>query len=125
MAVIQGILNAQGNTIINAADMAVTATGAANQAVTLTLPAVVGKRHVITCIEIMRTATAALTGNATLVITTTNLPGSLALSVGNAMVAGGTQRDVVLPLGHPLISSAANTNTTIVCPAPGAARSAA
>ncbi|MBA3758924.1 MAG: hypothetical protein H0X07_00155 [Gemmatimonadales bacterium] len=121
MAIIQGIQNASGNTIINVCDLAVTATAAANTAVTLTLPAVAAKKHAITLIDITRTATAALVGSATLVITSTNLPGSMAWSVGNAMVAGGTQRDIVLPLVHPIISSVANTATTIVCPAPGLA----
>lgn len=103
------------------ANLVVTATAAANTGVTLTLPAVAGLFHYITRIEISRTATAALAGTATLVLTTTNLPGSLAFSVGNAMVAGGTQRDYEINMSHPLKSSVANTATTIVAPVPGAA----
>jgi hypothetical protein len=104
------------------ADLAITATGAANAAVTLTIPAAgVGLFHYITCIWIIRTATAALAGTATLVVTTTNLPGTMAFSFGNAMLAGGTQKDLELDLSHPLKSSVANTNTTIVAPVPGAA----
>ena len=108
---------------LEVSDLAVTNTGAANAAVTLTIPAAgVGLFHYITSIIIQRTATAALVGTATLVITTTNLPGSMAFSVGNAMVAGGTQNDINLALaGNPLKSSVANTATTIVCPVPGAA----
>ncbi len=104
-------------------DLAVTVTAAANGAATLTLPAAgVGLFHYITGLWITRNATAALSGTATLVITTTNLPGSLAFSVGNAMLAGGTQPDVAMQLaGNPLKSSVANTATTIVMPAPGAA----
>lgn len=100
----------------------VTGTAAANTALTVTLPAAgAGLFHYITGIEITRNATAALAGTATLVITTTNLPGSRAWSVGNAMAAGGTQIDVNISRTAPIKSSVANTNTTIVMPAPGAA----
>lgn len=102
--------------------LAVTGTAAANTGVTLTLPAAgAGLFHYITRLEITRNATAALAGTATLVITSTNLPGTPAWSVGNAMAAGGTQPDVIADFSHPLKSSAANTNTTIVAPVPGAA----
>lgn len=67
----------------------------------------------------MRVATAVLAGTAALVITTTNLPGSLAWTVGNAMAAGGTQIDEATEFSPPLKSSVANTATTIVAPAPG------
>ena len=102
--------------------LAVTVTAAANTGATLTLPAAgAGLFHYITHLEISRTATAALAGSATLVITTTNLPGALAFSVGNAMAAGGTQKDKDVAFSSPLKSSAANTPTTIVMPAPGLA----
>ena len=101
--------------------LAVTATAAANTAATATLNAVAGQFHYITGIEIMRTATALLAGTATLVVTTTNLPGSLAWSTGNAMAAGGSAKDVTLVFDNPLKSSVVNTATTIVMPAPGAA----
>jgi hypothetical protein len=111
--------------LINTATIPVlagTVTAAANTAATLTLAAPgAGLRHYITGLEITRNATAALAGTATLVITTTNLPGPLAWSVGNAMVAGGTQIDVQRDFSQPLQSSAQNTATTIVCPAAGAA----
>lgn len=107
---------------LQVSDLAVTNTAAANASCTLTLPAGGANLfHYITSIVIQRTATAALAGTATLVITTTNLPGALAYSVGNAMAAGGTQNDVSMSFSNPLKSSAANTATTIVCPAPGAA----
>lgn len=100
----------------------VTVTAAANTAATITLPAAgAGLFHYITNINIMRNATAALAGTATLVITSTNLPGSPAWSVGNAMAAGGTQPDLNYSPTTPLKSSVANTATTIVMPAPGAA----
>lgn len=102
--------------------LSASATGAANAGVTLTLASPgTGLRHYITSIEITRNATAALAGTATLVITTTNLPGSYAWSVGNAMAAGGTQIDVNKDFAQPLQSSAQATATTIVAPAPGAA----
>ena len=100
----------------------VTATAAANTAATLTLPAAgVGLFHYITYMDMMRNATAALAGSATLIHTTTNLPGSPAWSVGNAMAAGGTQRDLEYIPVAPLKSSIANTATTFVMPAAGLA----
>ena len=99
----------------------VSVTAAANTAVTATLPAAPGMFHHITYARVARNATAALAGTATLVYTTTNLPGSPAWSVGNAMNAGGTQIDIDMSLGSPLRSSVANTATTIVAAAAGLA----
>ncbi len=100
----------------------VTATAAANTAATATLPAAgVGMFHYITCIEISRSATAALAGTATIIHTTTNLPGSPAWTVGNAMAAGGTQSDLKYAPTTPLKSLVANTATTVVAAAGGAA----
>ena len=100
----------------------ITATGLANASATATLPAAgIGMFHYITHIGITRNATAALAGTATLIHTTTNLPGSPAWSVGNAMVAGGTQIDVVYEPTTPLKSLVANTATTVVAVAAGAA----
>ena len=104
------------------ATLHVTATAAANTAATATLPSAgVGLFHYITHIDITRNATAALAGTATIIHTTTNLPGSPAWSVGNAMAAGGTQIDVVYDPTVPLKSSVANTATTVVCAAGGLA----
>lgn len=100
----------------------ITQTAAANAICTLTIPAAgVGLFHNIVGLFISRTSTAALAGTATLVITTTNIPNSLAWSVGNAMTAGATSRDVELSFGVPMKTTTANTATTIVAPAPGAA----
>jgi len=100
----------------------VTATAAANTIATATLPAAGANLfHYITHIHLMRNATAALAGTATLIHTSTNLPGSPAWSVGNAMVAGGTQLDLEYSPTTPLKSLVPNTNTTIVMPAAGAA----
>lgn len=103
------------------ANLAVTAISAANAAVTATLPAVAAQFHYITSIHVTRTCTAALAGSAALAITTTNLPGSLAYTSGNACAVGSTNNDVVLDLTAALKSSVVNTATTIVCPAAGAA----
>lgn len=99
----------------------VTATAAANTAATATLTAVTGMFHYITHIDITRNATAALVGAATIIHTTTNLPGSPAWSVGNAMAAGGTEKDVFIDFAVPLKSSVVGTNTTVVAAAGGAA----
>lgn len=100
----------------------VTATGLAAAAVTLTIAAAgAGLFTYITSLHISRNATAALAGTATLVITSTNITGGPAWSVGNAMVAGGTQNDLVIAFASPVKTTTANTATTIVAPAPGAA----
>ena len=95
---------------------------AANTGATLTLPAAgAGQFHYVIAIHVMRAASAALTGNALLAITTTNLPGPPVWAVGNAMAAGGTSTDMTLMPGEPIKSLVANTATTVVLPAPGAA----
>ena len=100
----------------------VTATAAANASATASLPAAgAGLFHYITYIDITRNATAVLAGTATLIHTTTNLPGSPAWSVGNAMNAGGTEKDVVYKPTTPLKSLLSNTATTVVAAAAGAA----
>jgi hypothetical protein len=99
-----------------------TVTAAANTAATATLPAAgVGLFHYITNIQMVRNATAALAGTATLIHTSTNLPGTPAWSVGNAMAAGGTQLDLAYEPANPLKSLLANTATTLVMAAGGAA----
>jgi hypothetical protein len=104
------------------ATLHVTVTAAANTIATATLPAAgAGMFHYITSIQMSRNATAALAGTATLIHTSTNLPGTPAWSVGNAMVAGGTQQDLVYEPANPLKSLVANTTTTLVMPAAGAA----
>ena len=101
--------------------LAATGLSAANTAVTVTLPAVAGQFHYLTHLVVQRTGTTALVGSAALAITTTNLPGSLAYTAGNACAIGSTNNDVVLHLSFPLKSSVVNTATTFVCPAAGAA----
>jgi hypothetical protein len=103
----------------NSCTLAATITAATGVAATLSLPAVTGLRHYIGNIEIVRSATAALTASATpTVITTTNLPGSLAFTMGSD--TGGTGVDKILDAnfsGQPLAALLAGTATTVVCPA--------
>jgi hypothetical protein len=98
-------------------DLAVTATGAAAAAVTLTIPAVGGQFARIKSLTIAMYSSAARTGSATpVVVTSTNLPGSMAWTFPSAG-AIGTITEKVLDFGAGgLRASAANTNTTIVCP---------
>lgn len=101
-----------------AATLMVTATAAASAAVTLTIPAVAGLRHYIDRIDVVRSATAALTASATpVLVTTTNIPGAPALTFGSD--AGGIGVDKVQSLefgGAGMAASAPGTATTVVCP---------
>lgn len=109
-----------GLPVAQLAQTCVSSLGTTATALTVTLPAAgAGLFHYITAIEIMRVATAAVAGSAVLGVTTTNLPGSLAWSFGNAIAIGTTQIDERIALAAPLKSSVANTATTIVAPAPG------
>lgn len=100
----------------------VSVTAAANTIVTATLPAAgTGLYHYITNINLTRGNNgAAVAGTATLVHTTTNLPGSMAWVVGNAMAAGGQQLDLDYTPTTPLKSSVSNTATTVVMQPAGA-----
>lgn len=100
----------------------VTVTAAVNTAATITLPAAgPGLFHYITNIHLVRvTAGVAAGGGAAQVVTSTNLPGNPAWSHGDAGAVGSTQIDLDYTPTTPLKSLVANTNTTIVMPAPGA-----
>lgn len=99
--------------------LAVTSVGAAAAAVTLTLPAPgAGLRQYLTYLSINRFATALLTAAAAPVtVTTTNLPGALALSFAADAAAQGTLDRWREDFAYPLAGSAQNTAMTIVCPA--------
>jgi hypothetical protein len=99
--------------------LAVTATGVAGAAVTATLPLVTGLRHVVDFIRVTRSATATLTAGATpTVVTTTNLPGTPALTFGADAAAQGVDKEGVLDFGSSgLAATALGTATTVVCPA--------
>lgn len=101
------------------ATLIVTATGAAGAAVTATLPAVAGLRHYIDLIQVSKFATALLTAGATpVLVTTTNIPGSLVLNFSAGAEAQGTEVTKELDFGNSGISATAlNTATTVVCPA--------
>jgi hypothetical protein len=116
------VLQDNAGNLVSGVSVPATNTGAANAAVTLTIPAPpAGQFIYVTRILIARVATAALAGSAVIVVTTTNLPGALAFSMGNAMTAGGTDKAVDETYDMPIKASAAATAVTIVAPAPGAA----
>jgi hypothetical protein len=96
-----------------------TNTGASAAAVTLSLAAPgAGLRHYLTYLSINRFATALLTAAATpVIVTTTNLPGSLAFSFEAEAAAQGTFARWREDFAYPVAASAQNTATTIVCPA--------
>jgi hypothetical protein len=100
------------------APLAVTATGAASAAVTLTLPAPgAGLRQYITYIAMVRSATALLTASATpTVVTTTNLPGTVAFTFGADAAAQGVDKFIREDFAYPLAASAQNTAVTVVAP---------
>jgi hypothetical protein len=108
------------NTAIQArpSTLLVTATGAAAAAVTATLPAVAGLRHLIDFIRVTRSATAALTAAAApVLVTTTNLPGSPVLTFGSDVAGIGVDKEALLDFGATgIAASALGTATTIVCP---------
>jgi hypothetical protein len=109
---------------VNQPTIAVTTISAANTTVTLTLPAAGATLfHYITSITAVRSCTTAIVGSALLAYTTTNLPGTLAFTAGNACAVGSTNFDIREEMSQPLKSSAANTATTIVAPAAGVAGS--
>jgi hypothetical protein len=104
--------------ISQASDLCVTATGTSGQSVTATLPAVSSAYHYITNIMITKYSAAALTASATpVVVTSTNLPGSMAFTFDAAASAQGTISNQSMSPQSPIKSSVVNTATTIVCPA--------
>ena len=100
-----------------------TTISAANTTVTLTLPAVAAQFHYIARIRMSmhNTSAAAVVGSAlTLAFTSTNIPGALAWTEGNALAAGTSKIVVDEVLENPIKSSTVNTASTIVAPACGA-----
>jgi hypothetical protein len=106
-----------------AGTLIVTATGAAAAAVTATLPAVAGLRHYIDFIRVTRfnASGAALTAvTAPVLVTTTNLPGTPALTLPADALAPGAISEHSLDFGGAgTATTAINTATTVVCPATG------
>lgn len=97
----------------------VTGTAAANTPVTVTLPAIGGKSHFITSIQLVRVATAAVVGTAALIHTSTNLPGNPAWDAGNAIAVGQAIVDLDYRPTTPLQAFAAGSATTFTMPAGG------
>jgi hypothetical protein len=95
-----------------------TNTGAAAAAVTLTLAAPgVGLRHYLTYLRITRFASALLTAAATpVLVTTTNIPGTLVFSVPAEAAPQGSVFVYQEDFAFPLMTTAQNAATTIVCP---------
>ncbi len=97
----------------------VTATGAAAAAVTATLAAPgAGLRHYITYLGIVRFASAALTaGAAPVLVTSTNIPGALVVTIPAEAALQGTVDRWREDFAYPVAVSAQNTATTVVAPA--------
>lgn len=107
------------NMYVRPTTLLVTATGAVSAAVTATIPAVTGLRHYIDFIDVIATADAAIAAaTATpLIITTTNLPGTPAITVGRPIMAIGDQRTYRFdPGSNGFGALLAGTATTVVCP---------
>lgn len=95
----------------------VTATSGLIATLTLAAPGA-GLRHYITYIAVNRFAVALLTAAATpVLVTTTNIPGSLVFSIPAEAAAQGTLDRYREDFAYPLAASAQNTATTIVGPA--------
>jgi hypothetical protein len=108
----------QLNVALPAANLCVSATAATGVAVTATLPAVAGQFHYISSLIITKIFTATNAASATpLLVTTTNLPGSLTFSFGQPLGTIGTDYIRTNDWAFALKSSVVNTATTIVCPA--------
>jgi hypothetical protein len=105
------------------ATLVASATAATGVAVTATLPAAAGLRHYIDFIRVTRfNGTAAALGAAVtpLLVTTTNLPGTPALTLPADALAAGAVSEHTLDFGGAGIAAVAtNTATTVVCSATG------
>lgn len=96
----------------------ITATAAAGAALTLTLPATgAGLRQYLTYLRIVKFAAAALTAAATpVLVTTTNIPGSLVFSLPADAAAQGSVFTFQEDFSFPLAGTLQNTAMTIVMP---------
>lgn len=97
----------------------ITVTAAVGVAATLTIPSPgAGLRNYVCYVAINRIAAALLTAAATpVVVTTTNLPNSMAFSLPADAAAQGTIYPLREDFAFPLMSTAQGTTTTIVAPA--------
>lgn len=99
-------------------NLAVTNTGVAGAAVTLTLPApAAGLRQYVGRIRVERFAAAALTAAATpVLVTTTNFPGTMVFSIPVEAAAQGTVYEKILDSDRAVAAVAQATAVTIVAP---------
>ena len=102
-----------------ASTLLVTAVAAAGVATSVSLPAVLGMRHYVDFIKVTFTPTAATTASATPVtVTTANLPGAPAITVGQKACAIGEDFERVLDFGASgLAATTVGTATSVSCPA--------
>ena len=85
---------------------------------TATLPSVTGLRHIIDFVRVTRSATAALTAAATpIAITSSNLPNSFAMTMGQDAGGIGIDRELVVESSNGIAASNITSNTSISCPA--------
>lgn len=96
----------------------ISVTASVSAALTATLPAVPGLRHILDFVRVTRSATAALTAAATpVLITSTNLPSSFAMTMGQDAGGVGIDKEAMNDFGGTgLAATAINTATTIICP---------
>ncbi|TAG44491.1 MAG: hypothetical protein EAZ30_17215 [Betaproteobacteria bacterium] len=96
----------------------ISVTAAVGAALTATLPAVPGLRHILDFVRVNRSATAALTAAAApVLITSSNLPSAFAMTLGQDAGGIGIDRELVMDFGGTgLAATAINTATTIICP---------
>lgn len=97
----------------------ISVTAAVGAALTATLPAVPGLRHVLDFVRVTRSATAALTAAATpVLITSSNLPSAFAMTMGQDAGGIGVDKEALMDFGGTgLAATAINTASTIICPA--------
>jgi hypothetical protein len=98
----------------------VTGTAAVNTAVTVTLPAVAGKFHAITSIQLVKLyAVVGVAAGAGVIVTSTNLPGNPSWTTEQIAAAAGNAPVVIRAdyAAAPLRALAAGTATTLVAPA--------
>jgi hypothetical protein len=102
------------------ANLLVTATAAVNTAATATLPAAgAGLFHYIVRIDLVKLySVIGVAAGAGVIVTSTNMPGTLAWTTEQLASAAGTAARVIgWENAVPLRSLVANTNTTFVAPA--------
>lgn len=101
-----------------AATLMVTATAAVSTSVTLTIPAVTGLRHYINRIDVVRSATIALTSSTTpVLVSTTNIPGTPTFTFGSDVGGAGVDKTQSFDFGGVgMAATAVGTTTTVACP---------